>query len=844
MDENLIRIAPFYYVHILDGNTNLTRVIEGPLTYVLKDHERLVSGKSPLQMTQIPPRTYCVIKNPVIKTSSGEIIQDDFGMAKVRYGDREVRTSDSHASPFPLYPFESLEQDITKIPVIQPNHALMLRATRDLVDYQDRKRRAGDEWLHYGPGSYIPRVECEIIKEIVPITVRPNCALKLRAVRATQDKYGNERKAGEEWLIRETGDYLPQVDEEFVEEVKAIVLTEKKAIQLRAVKSFRDVYDKERKAGEEWLLTIKDTDTHIPDVYEVLIGTVNAVVMNNRQYCYILDPVHENGKNQFGKKELKKGECTFFLKPFESLEKGIQDVIVLADDESLLLKAVELYKDPQEVEHQPGEKWMIYGPCDYIPPIKIEILERRKRIPLDENEGIYVRDTRTGEVKAHSGKSYMLRPEEVLFQLELPPIVEELVSRQVTGETFQTATKEGTDIKYKSSGRAYVRDKTRVVTFRVPHNSAVQVYDYKKKLSRVVFGPDRIMLQADEQFTVVELSGGLPKKEGVIQNLALMMGPDFMSDIVIVETSDHANLALTLSYNWRFKIDKENKEEANRIFQVRDFVGDACKTIASRVRGAVSAYSFEDFHQRSSDIIKAAVFGKKGDEIKSELFFPANGLCITNVDIQTVEPTDDKTKASLKKSVNQAIEITTEANKARAQHEARKNEAHSKGTLDLQKVRDLIESEKEQIKVIQLKAKNLEVQLTGKAVGEAIAEAKSKKIYYESLLQQVELEEEAKKIEVETALALDKERNSAELTYQREINELEITKAKELAKIETEKFKQVVDAIGKETIVSMARAGPEFQARLLKGLGLKGFMMMNSKNPINLFSTANGFVSK
>ena len=194
--------------------------------------------------------------------------------------------------------------------------------------------------------------------------------------------------------------------------------------------------------------------------------------------------------------------------------------------------------------------------------------------------------------------------------------------------------------------------------------------------------------------------------------------------------------------------------------------------------------------------------------------------------------------------MNQAIEITTEANKARAQHEARKNEAHSKGTLDLQKVRDLIESEKEQIKVIQLKAKNLEVQLTGKAVGEAIAEAKSKKIYYESLLQQVELEEEAKKIEVETALALDKERNSAELTYQREINELEITKAKELAKIETEKFKQVVDAIGKETIVSMARAGPEFQARLLKGLGLKGFMMMNSKNPINLFSTANGFIQK
>ena len=34
-----------------------------------------------------------------------------------------------------------------------------------------------------------------------------------------------------------------------------------------------------------------------------------------------------------------------------------------------------------------------------------------------------------------------------------------------------------------------------------------------------------------------------------IKNLALMLGPDFMSDIVVVETSDHANLALTLSYS-------------------------------------------------------------------------------------------------------------------------------------------------------------------------------------------------------------------------------------------------------------------------------------------------------
>ena len=36
------------------------------------------------------------------------------------------------------------------------------------------------------------------------------------------------------------------------------------------------------------------------------------------------------------------------------------------------------------------------------------------------------------------------------------------------------------------------------------------------------------------------------------------------------------------------------------------------------------------------------------------------------------------------------------------------------------------------------------------------------------------------------------------------------------------------------------KAGPEFQAELLKGLGLSGYIMTDGNNPINLFNTANG----
>ena len=49
------------------------------------------------------------------------------------------------------------------------------------------------------------------------------------------------------------------------------------------------------------------------------------------------------GKPNFGKRELRHGETSFFLHPGERLEKGIQDVDVLAEDETLLLQALETY---------------------------------------------------------------------------------------------------------------------------------------------------------------------------------------------------------------------------------------------------------------------------------------------------------------------------------------------------------------------------------------------------------------------------------------------------------------------------------------------------------------------
>jgi len=208
------------------------------------------------------------------------------------------------------------------------------------------------------------------------------------------------------------------------------------------------------------------------------------------------------------------------------------------------------------------------------------------------------------------------------------------------------------------SSKPVARDRTRVVVYKAPHNTAVQIYDYKAKKARVVFGPDLVVLGPDEQFTVLSLSGDKPKRPHVIKALSLQLGPDFMTDIVIVETADHARLSLKLSYNWLFELKPEDAD-VEKVFSVPDFVGDACKAIASRVRGAVAGHSFDEFHKHSARLIRSAVFGlDEGGHVNNRFVFSQNKLVISNVDIQSVEPVDSRTRDALQKSVQLTIEIT------------------------------------------------------------------------------------------------------------------------------------------------------------------------------------------
>jgi len=579
-DSNrVISIAPYEYIYIKNNNTSVIDVVKGPINYVVQEHEEHVETKI-YKMITIPPMHYIKIKNPVILNEKAEPIKDKDGQIKLSHSEIQYRFQQDYKDPFFLYPGEFKINQIEKLLFIRQDESLRLKAIKKFVECcfnpvtkKEVKisREVGDEWLFYGPGIYYPKPEVDSFEVRKPIKIGPESALRLNALQNYTNREGIKRKAGEEWLVRKQGSYILEVYEKNIGLCQKEVIRDNQALHIRAIKSFVDCYGKEHKAGEEWLITPDISTWHILDVYEQLVNIVEKLVLTKDQYVVILDPVDTNtGKNLKGSKKQVRGEISFFLQPGEKLENNIENVYILNETQALLLQAKEKFTDESGQSRIPGDKWMIRGPCRFVPSTEVKIVEQRSIIPLDNKEGIYVRDTKTGNVRAVIGKSYLLEANEELWAKELSPVEEEILR------------KSRPDMQER-------KDKTRVVTFSCPYNTALQIYNFKTDKNRIVFGPEYVMLEPDEQFNIMYLSGKTPKVPGVVKTLYLNMGPTYTTDQIEVETSDHALLIIEVSYNWFFDISKnEDFDKQRKIFSVRDCIGEMCSIMASRVRGAVA----------------------------------------------------------------------------------------------------------------------------------------------------------------------------------------------------------------------------------------------------------------
>jgi major vault protein len=96
-------------------------------------------------------------------------------------------------------------------------------------------------------------------------------------------------------------------------------------------------------------------DVHIVDAKEELVKEKKIIVLSQNQYCIIKNPVGENGKPQFGKQQIRRGETKFFLKPGELLLEDIKNIVVIHEEEALLVKARVPYFDKRtNQKYKPG----------------------------------------------------------------------------------------------------------------------------------------------------------------------------------------------------------------------------------------------------------------------------------------------------------------------------------------------------------------------------------------------------------------------------------------------------------------------------------------------------------
>lgn len=879
--NHITSVPPYHYVHVLDLNTNISTLVMGPKTYVCKENERFECSVS--RMVSISPMEYCVVENPVVKENGHAVFESD-GQVKLQMGAMEYRY---HQDPFPLYPGETICGTIQALPVVLANRALRLKAICDHEDSEGRQRSAGDEWLFEGPGVYIPCVQAEVLGEVTAKAIRLNEALRFRATCDCVDRRGTRRFSGEEWLVRTTGVYLPTVYEEYVDTVIAEKLNEKRAVSVRAIQPHRDQFGRQRNCGDEWLVTYHDADSYICDVTQELVRVTETITLSSKEYCIIVNPVDVDGHPQWGKKHLVRGESSFFLMPGEELETGIEQAFTLGENDGLVLVAtedveqVDSLKDGnfQRTKHQPGDRWLIRGPCEYIPPIGVDVVEKRTAIPLGESEGIYVRNTQTGEVRAVVGTTYMLTEYEEHWEKQIPPKVRELLesdkvptlnwsrfqelrdtrapmfaySRRVasSGDMRCRLLSEDTyDLSYDQppAPRFTIPDEPKpfpVISLQVPHNAGVQINDYKSNISRVEFGPTLVILGPHEQFTLLSLSAGKPKRPHAIKSLFLLLGPDFFTDSVVVETADHARLSLQLSYNWSFDTFDAltDPEEADKLFSVSDFVGDSCKAMASRIRGAVATVCFDTFHKNSARIIRAACLGlTKEGKVRDSYVFPENRLVITGVDIQSVAPTDERTRDLLWKSVQMAIEITTESQEAAARHEAAKLEQEARGRLDRQKILDETEVAKSKSKLLEIQLASAGLENTGEARAAALGQAEALRIENMVAVEESIVAVEQKRIELEAELERLEKTRQLELSHLASKINLELEQLRAKTKLETSRFARMVRALGPGTLDLMANAGAKHDVQMLQALGLRSTLITDGSAPINLLTTANGLV--
>ncbi len=348
-----------------------------------------------------------------------------------------------------------------------------------------------------------------------------------------------------------------------------------------------------------------------------------TILLNSQNYVHVLD-------NNSGVIILIEGPYKGSLDAHKSIYGKIKTKIMLEANQYCII--LNPFKDGKILE---GVREVRKGPMIFsLHPG--EIIEKgiKSAFSLAENQGIYIKNLHSGNVRMELGpKEVILNAEEELYEKILSD--KELKALKLDEDYFE---------EYYAP------------RIELDESQIIQLIDDEK--IRYEIGPKTVFLNPFEHPRVVTLSGDTPKRPDVINTAIIRLGPDFLSDILVLRTKDNAELKIHVRYKWRINIEPEN---LGKVFLIEDFIGYASETIASIIRGAVAKHNFEDFHSKAADIIKEIIFSD------DNLRIFGNGFEIFSVDIKKITPVDPEIAEKLNAAVSSNMDVFVKKTRQQAE---------------------------------------------------------------------------------------------------------------------------------------------------------------------------------
>lgn len=178
---------------------------------------------------------------------------------------------------------------------------------------------------------------------------------------------------------------------------------------------------------------------------------------------------------------------------------------------------------------------------------------------------------------------------------------------------------------------------------------------------RVEQGPKTILLDYDETLEVLELSTGKPKTtDDLKKTVYLRIKNNKVSDIIRVDTKDHAPIDIKLS----FRVDFEGDPEL--WFDSDNYVKLLCDHVRSMLKGAIRQKEVEDFYSNGEAIIRDIILGAKDAETgeRELLRFKENGMVVKDVEVLSVQIMDSGIAQMLADAQRRTVEQNISVNRA------------------------------------------------------------------------------------------------------------------------------------------------------------------------------------